>query len=411
MKDEEWQLLYCMTAYRLGQKTAQQVDNFCAMDWTRLYSVAAIHKLGAVVYETLRVLSEFCGDQMQLAAQWRKETMMQAASQCAKTQRLLRLTAALELAGIRYAVVKGALCRELYPQPDLRPSGDEDILIAPEDLSQCSAVLVQDGMERIAEDDGTVTHWFDRQTGLHVELHTALFASKLPSDRLLNKFFSQQLHHTVHMPVSNGTVRTMEPVYHLLFLICHAIKHFISGGFGIRTLCDIVTFSERYQAQIDKNVLYDWLEKVNGRVFFDQVLAIGQTYLAMDLSGWTLSNAAHPDEMLQDILDAGVYGQSTMSRRHSGALVLRAAEEGQTRPSVIRAAFPPKEQLLGRYPILEKRPALLPVMWFRRLGSYGLELMKSSKKDNSLRESVALGKRRTEMMIRYGIIPGDKTKD
>lgn len=51
--------------------------------------------------------------------------------------------------------------------------------------------------------------------------------------------------------------------------------------------------------------------------------------------------------------------------------------------------------------------------WSRlyRLGIYGLELMKSSKKDNSLRESVTLGKRRTEMMIRYGIIPGDKTKD
>ena len=411
MKNEERQLLFCLTAYRLGQKTAQQVDHFCAMDWPRLYLLAAVHKLGAVVYETLRGVPGFCGEQTQLAARWRKETMMQAASQCAKTQRLLRLTAALELAGIRYALVKGALCRELYPQPDLRPSGDEDILITPEDLSQCSAVLVQDGMERIAEDDGTVTHWFDRQTGLYVELHTKLFSSKLPYDQLLNNCFSEQLNHTVLMPAPNGVLRTLEPTYHLLFLICHAIKHFIAGGFGIRTLCDIVTFAERYQAQIDKNVLYDWLEKVNGRVFFDQVLAIGQTYLAMDLSGWTLSNAAQPDEMLEDILDAGVYGQSTMSRRHSGALVLRAAEEGQTRPSVIRAAFPPKEQLLGRYPILEKRPALLPVMWIRRLGSYGLELMKSSKKDNSLRESVALGKRRTEMMIRYGIIPGDKTKD
>ena len=411
MKNEERQLLYCLTAYRLGQKTALQVENFIAIDWPRLYRLAAVHKLGAIVYEALWRLPGFCGDQAQLAAQWRKETMMQAASQCAKTQRLLRLAGALELAGIRCAVVKGALCRGLYPQPDLRPSGDEDILIAPEDLSQCSVVLVRDGMERMAEDDGPVTHWFDRQTGLYVELHTKLFSSKLPSDQLLNNCFSEQLNHTVFMPAPNGVLRTLEPTYHLLFLICHAIKHFIAGGFGIRTLCDIVTFAERYQTQIDKKTLYDWLDRVKGRVFFDQVLAIGQAYLAMDLSGWTLSKPANPDEMLEDILDAGIYGQSSMSRRHSGALVLRAAEEGKTHPSVIRAAFPPKEQLLGRYPILEKQPALLPVMWIRRLGSYGLELMKSSKNDNSLRESVALGKRRTEMMIRYGIIPGDKTKN
>ena len=121
-----------------------------------------------------------------------------------------------------------------------------------------------------------------------------------------------------------------------------------------------------------------------------------------------MSAPAHAAEMLEGILDAGIYGQSTS---HSGALVLRAAEEGQTRPSVIRAAFPPKEQLVGRYPILEKRPALLPVMWIRRLGAYGLELIKSQRSDNSLRDNLALGKQRTEMMIRYGIIPRDKTKN
>lgn len=183
---------------------------------------------------------------MQLAAQWRKDTMIQAASQCVKTQRLLRLTGALELAGIRYVVVKSALCRELYTRPDLRPSGDEDILISPEDFSRCSVVLVQDGLERMTEEDGPVTHWLDRQTGLHIELHTEHFSSKRASDRLLNDCFSQQLSRTFFAPISGGTVQTLEPTYHFLFLVCHAIKHFISGGFGIRTLSDIVTFAERF---------------------------------------------------------------------------------------------------------------------------------------------------------------------
>lgn len=411
MKDEERQLLYCLTAYRLGQKTAQQADNFCAMDWTRLYRLAAVHKLGAVVYETLRGLPGFCGDQIQLANQWRKETVIQAASQCAKTQRLLRLTGALELAGIRYAVVKGALCRELYTRPDLRLSGDEDLFIAPEDYSKCSVVLVQDGMNRVAEKDGPVTHWLDRQTGLHIELHTELFSSKRASDRLLNDCFSQQLSRTVFAAVSGGTVLTFEPTYHFLFLVCHAIKHFIAGGFGIRTLCDIVTFAEQFHCQIDRQAVNTWLEKVGGRIFLDQVLSIGQEYLSVNLADWPLSKPADPAAMLEDILEAGVYGQSSMSRRHSGALVLRAAEEEKTHTNLIRAAFPPKDQLVSRYPILKKKPALLPFIWLCRLGNYGFELIMSPKNDNSLRDSVALGKRRTEMMIQYGIIPRDKTED
>lgn len=413
MRNPERQLLLCLSAYRHGNMQAERVETLTPDDWRRLMKLSADHKLRAVVYDTLWSTPGFCGGDQKLAAAWKRETILQAITQAARTEQLLQLTQAMEDAHIRYAVVKGAVCRAMYTKPDLRPSGDEDILIAEEDLSICSHLFTENGMVRMAEADDSVTHWFDRQSGLHVELHTELFSSHRTTDMLLNSCFTKQLSRTVFSTVSVASLRTLDPTYHFLFLVCHAMKHFISGGFGIRTLCDIVTFAETYGAEIDQQTVYVWLEKVCGRVFLDQLLDIGRSWLEFDLdsSPWELSKPANSEEMLEDILDAGVYGQSTMSRRHSGALVLRAAEEGQTRPSVIRAAFPPKEQLVGRYPILEKQPVLLPVMWVHRLGAYGLELIKSSKKDNSLRESVTLGKRRTEMMIRYGIIPGDKTKD
>ena len=411
MKDEEQQLLYCLTAYRLGHRSAKQVDDFCVLDWPRFYRLAAIHKLGAVVCETLWGIPGFCGNNSQIAARWQKETILQAASQAAKTQRLLHLTETFEQSGISYAVVKGVLCRELYTRPDLRPSSDEDILISPEAFPQCCILLEQNGMLRTDREDGSVTHWLDVQTGLHIELHTALFSSMRISDSLLNDCFSQQLDRTVYMPVYGGAVRTFEPTYHLLFLVCHAIQHFIAGGFGIRTLCDIVTFAEHFQEQIDKSTLYAWLDRVKGRVIFDQVLAIGQHDLAMRPEGWGLSIPTDPSLMLEDILAAGVYGQSSMSRRHSGALVLRAVEEGKTHTNLIRAAFPPRDRLVSRYPILKEKPALLPFIWLCRLSSYGLELIRSNKNDNSLHDSVVLGKQRTEMMIQYGIIPRDKTED
>lgn len=50
---------------------------------------------------------------------------------------------------------------------------------------------------------------------------------------------------------------------------------------------------------------------------------------------WPRSKPADPAAMLEDILEAGVYGQSSMSRHHSGALVLRAAEEEKTHTNLI----------------------------------------------------------------------------
>lgn len=413
MKDVERQLLCCLAAYRLGRGTAEQVDDLSAADWPALYRLACAHKLQSVVCDTLWNTPGFCGGDAQMADSWRKETVLQAVSQSAQTQRLLRLAGSLERGGVRYAVVKGALCRELYAQPDLRPSGDEDILIAAEDLSRCGELLRQDGMERVGAEDGPVTHWIDRRTGLHVELHTELFSSQRPADRLLNECFSRQLDRTIAVAAAGGELRTLDPTYHFLFLVCHALKHFISGGFGIRTLCDIVTFGERYEGEIDRETVYSWLEKANSRVFFDQLLSIGQDFLEFDLSKsrWVLSGQADAAEMLEDIMDAGIYGQTSMSRRHSGALVLRAAETERTRPDLIRTIFPPREQLVGRYPVLRQAPVLLPALWLHRLGAYGLELLQSSGKDNSPRESVLLGKKRTEMMIKYGIIPQGQTED
>lgn len=413
MKNVERQLLYCMAAYSSGRKQAAYAG-LEREDWPRLYQLARLHKLGAVVFGTLRSAPEFCAGNTPLAASWRRETMAEIAGQARRTNRLLDVAKALERGGISYAVVKGAVCRALYSEPDLRPSGDEDVFIHAADRDACAGLFRAEGLEPLYAGDGDhVTHWLDRQTGLHLELHTALMPGGRPEETRLNQFFLDQLACTVSTPVQDGTVQTLCPTAHVLFLVCHALKHFISGGFGIRTVCDVLKFAGRYGSEIDKETVYSWLEAVRGRIFLDQLFSIGQDFLEFDVSGCGWAFSAPPDagNMLEDILDAGIYGQSSMSRRHSGALVLRAAEEGKERPSLLHAAFPPGAQLTGRYPVLRKWPALLPVIWLRRLGAYGLELIKSSGKDNSLRGSVALGKRRTEMMIQYGIIPRDQTKD
>lgn len=414
MHTTERQLLSCLKAYRLGQPQAETTEELTAADWPALYRLSAEQKLSPVVYETLYQSQGFCAGDDALSAAWKRDTMIQAATQAARTQKLLGLTSALEEGGIPYAVVKGALCRQLYEKPDLRPSGDEDILISGEDFSRCRGILEAGGMVLHAGGEADdVTHWLDGATGLHVELHTALFSSRRREDKLLNQWFSQSLADTIPVPAAGGALRSLEHTDHFLFLVCHALKHFISGGFGVRTLCDIVTYAERYQNEIDHERVSRQLKEVGGRIFLDQIFAIGRDYLAFDLAacGWSLSGTTDAGEMLEDSLAAGIYGQTSMSRRHSAALVLEAAEECQTRPGIVRALFPPREKLLGRYPILKRAPALLPVMWLRRLGSYGLELVRSAGKENSPGESISLGKKRTEMMVKYGVIPKDKTED
>ena len=333
-------------------------------------------------------------------------------NQTARTGKLLELTGALEKAGIPYAVVKGAVCRTLYSKPDLRPSGDEDIFIPATFRLSCGEIFTACGMiaPNLRSED-SVDHWQDPRTGLHVELHTALFSTGWPAEAVLNPYFDQQLAHTVSTPVENGQVHTLEPTAHLLFLIAHALKHFITGGFGVRTWADILTFCERNQAQIDQNTLWPMLEQIHADRFFRQLLLLGRDYMAFDTTPWDCTASDRSDDaLLLDMLDAGIYGQTTMDRKHSAALSLQAVKNSSEKAALRTALFPSAQSLSGRYPILTKAPFLLPAAWLLRLGAYGAELLKS-KGDNSPAGAIALSKQRSELLTRYGILSKGKKEN
>ena len=414
MNKEERQLLCCLRAYRTGEAAAEIIESLSPEEWRRLYELSAAHKLTAVVFEMLHGREDFCSGDPALAGRWKRDAILQAVAQTGRTQKLLELTAALDGAGVRYALVKGAICRQLYHKGDLRPSGDEDLFIPPSERQYCGEVFARHGLRAVSpQEEADVAHWHDPATGLHLELHTRQFSTGWTAERILNPYFEQQLEHTVTAAVEHTAVQTLQPTAHLLFLIAHTLKHFITGGFGVRTLSDLLSYCERYQEQIDHRTLWDMLERIRGAVFFRQLLQIGQLYLDFDAAPWggIPSDPSDGNELLGDMLAAGIYGQTSMDRRHSGALALQTAQGRRTAPSLRGALFPPASQLKGRYPILRKAPVLLPVMWLHRMGHYGLELLRADGTENSPWTTLSQGKQRTEMMVKYGILPQAKTED
>lgn len=108
---------------------------------------------------------------------------------------------------------------------------------------------------------------------------------------------------------------------HLFYLICHAFKHFLHSGFGIRQVCDIVLFANAYGKEIDWIRILQQCREIHADLFTAALFQIGQKYLTFDPS-----RAGYPQEwqeiqvdeqlMLDDLLEAGIYGDGTMSRKH-----------------------------------------------------------------------------------------------
>lgn len=379
--------------------------------WTEVLRLARQHSVLPMVYETVYRIPALQDGTVPAFAEAKSYVYRQIMLQTMKTAEYLRLDAKLRDAGVRHLVVKGLVCRRLYPKPDQRFSSDEDVLIDPAQFSRCHAVLREFGLETETPESGWETAYEIpyRKPGspLYIELHKQLFPPESDAYGDWNRFFDG----VFDRAVTDGGVLTMGHTDHLFYLICHAFKHFLHSGFGIRQVCDIVMYANAYGSHVDWKRIFEQCCAIRAQLFTAALLQIGRKYLVFDPE-----KAGYPDYwqavavdeglMLEDLLSGGVYGGATMSRRHSSNMTLDAvAADKQGRkqgPAVLGSLFPPARKLEGRYPYLKKHPWLLPAAWVSRIARYGAQTR--GREDNGAVEAMKIGSQRIDLLRRYGVI-------
>jgi hypothetical protein len=312
-------------------------------------------------------------------------------------------------------VVKGILCRELYPQPDHRPSSDEDLLVMPSQFSLCHQILTEQGMHTQVssaqlENDYEIPYR-SSTSPLFIELHKHLFPPESEAYGDLNCFFANAFENAEQETVDGVPIATFSPTAHLFYLIVHALKHFLHSGFGIRQVCDIILYANARGDQVDWMVLMEQCRQIRAEYFAAAIFRIGQNHLVFDPEKahfpqqWQQLQVSE-ENLLRDILLGGVYGSASMSRQHSSNITLDAvAASKQNRKAnnaLLGSLFPPARKLENRYPWLKTHPWLLPIAWIGRILHYGVESRRSA--DNRAKDTLKIGSERVALLEEYGII-------
>lgn len=325
--------------------------------------------------------------------------------QATRTAEFLLLLRELNARGLRPAVFKGAVCRSLYPEPEQRPSSDEDILIAAEDFPTYHKAMLDCGLQLLRTEepltDPDEVTYVDPDRDLYLELHMRLFPSDSAAYGDCNRFLEGALSRRVRVGVYGQTLETLHPTDHLLFLLCHAYKHILHGGVGIRQICDLCLFARRYEAEIDWSRVRRAAEELRIETLSAAFFRIGERHLG--IPGPMAFADLKPDEkpLLHDCLTGGLYGADDPDRLHSSNLTLEAVSaqrQGRRSKGAMRALFLPAESLAGRFPYLYKRPWLLPVAWVQRV--WGYVFRERSRPKNTLQ----IGRERIELLRQYGIL-------
>ena len=392
------QFLMLLKDAHLGHTS--QPDHY---DYLLLYQASLQHDVAALLYHQLYRFTDFPSELKQV---WKRKAIQINALQTIRSDAFLRLYRKFLDEGLRILVLKGIIVRSLYPQPENRPSNDEDLYVEKEHAQKAKEVMLQQGFQILQESEN-VTVFVNVSSGLTIEMHTTLFSEDSKAYGSYQRFFQKAFAKAQVHEIQGYDVYSLSHSQHMLFLIMHFVKHFLHGGVGFRQLLDIIIYAETYGNEIKWEAVYEVLEEEHLLELVKNLFAIGHEYLGFSFEQVVLPadyDEAKLDleDLLADIWDAGVFGKSSQERLHSSTITLSAAEGKKSLRSTL---FPPLKSMQQKYRYLKKAPVLLPVAWCSRVLQYVFD-----KKEGSAKAAMEIGNQRVRLLQKYGIIEEKKQR-
>lgn len=269
--------------------------------------------------------------------------------------------------GIQSVLLKGSGTAGLYPVPELRKSGDIDLLLeGKEDAGRAYSLLLEKGFCRGTEHSQHHLVCVSAE-GIEIELH-ALLAEPFDNvgmNRYLCRLQSEYFRQREEREVMGVVFPVPKPPYHAYYLLLHMLQHFLRAGFGVKLLCDWVVFWERESGADCKNTFLDLVRESKTEGFAKMITAVCVRYLGLSaervdfLVGPEEIGAQAVEEMMAEILEAEEFGRSASDRM----VVMR----GTGLSDYIREFH---HQTVLTYPGAGKYPILWPVLWLSMLAGF-----------------------------------------
>lgn len=337
MTNGEYAALLALIAPQVGGKA----DPCVAKDDETLYRQAVRHEVGNLLY--LARMEDPSFDPRVRAALERR-LYASVSQQVKQESEAAALFAALRAENIPFLPMKGIVLRPLYPKPEMRTSCDVDVLYDERRRGDVAAVMERLGFALVGVDANNEEY----QKGVvTVETHRHLCIQLPRIDAYYTDVFARLL------PVAGSEYRMRDEDFYI-YQTVHAMKHFVSGGTGLRTVLDVYVYRHQ-KPDLDRAYLETELTKIGLWPFHQTLEALAE--------GWFGGAPLTPDldDVGDYILGSGVYGQT------ENRVANQTRARGGRFAYLMGRAFPPYRIMKEKYPSLRRFPPALPFYWIGRL--------------------------------------------
>ena len=196
-----------------------------------------------------------------------KSVCIQNMQMQAKMQIVLdRAWNALEKAGIKAVLMKGAGLAALYPDPSMRQWCDIDLYVGPAQYHPACAVMRETFPKALKFDEELdhYKHYNLIADGVSIEIHRVSVSVGHPRDvRRYAKMERFGMAKGEKLEVRGLEVSVPETTFNVLMVFMHAWEHMITSGANVRQLCDLALLLHHKRDQIDWKRLERWLKELN----------------------------------------------------------------------------------------------------------------------------------------------------
>ncbi len=400
------QMLNVLKQSVFGKKTDYILDE----EYEKIFELALRQGIFPLVYPVISPKQE------NPSLQWEGIFLKTIATNERKQYCLKKIIDNLDKEGVEYCVLKGCTVATSYHMPELRVSGDIDLLIPPEKEKTVMTTLENMGMT--ISPRGKEKHHFeahDKSGGL-IEVHVRLYSKRFEDVVLKNKFtFSQPF---INIETYSGfSVNSLGVEDGLYFLTAHLIKHFVKEGCGIRQITDLLAYINSYKDEINIEEYFTVLREIKFENFIKNILGIGVKYFDLDFDDYSLDMA---DKILTDVEKGGTFGFGEVERLGFYENFLRRREEigkeefsakigKKRRISILKSVFLPSRRFLisKGYKYLERSFIFYPIAYANRIFDVLMMLIKRKRSLSAFKYNEAENPtidQRTKLMRDMGII-------
>ena len=282
-----------------------------AEEWVEILDFSVKHTLVGVMYSGVEKLPKEQRPQKQVLLNWyftvekvkeRNVTMDRYTSWVAKNFRH---------DGWQSVILKGQGIARLYPNPQLRMSGDVDVWVKG-NRDEIIKYLQANGMKgRIVYHNTEFTIFKDATVEVHF---TPSWMNNYFTNRQLQKFFSghqdglQQ--NVMTLVEEDGPVCVPTDAFNRVFILQHIYRHLFGSGIGLRQLLDYYYVLKKGCTQDEKAETIETLKQLHMLRFAGAVMYVLEHVFGLERSLMLVEpNVKEGGFLMSEILQAGNFGR------------------------------------------------------------------------------------------------------